>query len=476
MQIYNTLTRKKEEFTPIEPGKVKMYACGVTVYDLCHLGHARALITFDMIARYLRHKGFDVNFIRNITDIDDKIINRANEQGIDYKELTAKFIKAFYEDTKALGLHKPTHEPRATDYIDEIIAIIQGLEEKGLAYRVGQDVFYRVREFKGYGKLSGKNIDDLTSGARVEVMDQKADPLDFALWKGAKPGEPSWPSPWGDGRPGWHIECSAMSMKHLTETFDIHGGGRDLIFPHHENEIAQSEGCTGKPFAKFWVHNGFVNINEEKMSKSLGNFFTIRDILDKFPAEVVRLFILSSHYRSPLDYTDQIIYDAVSGLERFYQTGQRLSEYNAQPDNAEDLSEKIAAFRADFVKAMDDDFNTAKVVGQVFEWVRLLNKLMDETRLQQSDIKLFQEAMAEVHGVLGIFGSDAAAFLKELKDKRISDSKISEEEIQQLIVDRKQARKDKDFAKADQIRDDLLAKGIQLKDNPDGTTGWTVVS
>lgn len=477
MKIYNTLSRQKEEFKPIHEGKVGMYACGVTVYDYCHLGHARALITFDVIFRYLKFKGYDVMFVRNFTDVDDKIIKRANERGITCHELTSEFIQAFQDDTCALGLQSPTIEPKATEHIKEIIAIVKGLLDKGLAYVVGGDVYFSVRNFKGYGKLSGKNIEDLESGARVEVSEAKQDPLDFALWKSAKPGEPKWPSPWGEGRPGWHIECSAMSMKYLGETFDIHGGGMDLIFPHHENEVAQSEGCTGKPFAKYWVHNGFVNIDAEKMSKSLGNFKTIRDILKKYPAEVIRLFIVNSHYRSPLDYTDQVVFDAVSGLERYYQTLARVEEC-AKSDPAAtstSITAQIKQARVDFEEAMDDDFNTAKVVGLVFEQVRTLNRLLDQNQLSSNDAKAFLEMAGEVHSVLGVFGSDPNVFLNELKSKCLSQSSLCEADILRYIEDRQAARKNKDFKKADEMRDHLLEKGITLKDNPDGTTSWSTI-
>ncbi|MBF0103794.1 MAG: cysteine--tRNA ligase [Deltaproteobacteria bacterium] len=477
MQIYNTLTRKKEDLIPLEAGRVKMYACGITVYDFCHLGHARALLTYDIIARYLKYKGYQVLFVRNITDIDDKIINRANERGIDYRDLTKQYIGYFYEDTNTLGLLRPDHEPRATDCIAEIIALVQGLIDKDLAYNVHGDVFYAVRKFKGYGKLSGKNIEELSSGARVDVNEAKRDPLDFALWKAAKLNEPSWDSPWGKGRPGWHIECSAMSMKYLSATFDIHGGGRDLIFPHHENEIAQSEGFTDKPFARYWFHNGFVNINTEKMSKSLGNFKTIRDILQKFPAEVVRFFILSSHYRSPLDYTDQNIFDAVTSLERYYETKKRLKDYCAQgldPASPEKLGDKIAAFKNDFITSMDDDFNTAKVVGAVFEWVRVWNKLLDEGRALCDDIRVFFNVIEEIHQTLGMFGSDPDVFLTELKNKRVTQTAVSPESIEGLIAERQGARKGKNFKRSDEIRDELLKNGIVLKDHPDGTTSWTV--
>jgi cysteinyl-tRNA synthetase len=476
VKIYNTLTRQKEEFKPIKEGKVGMYACGVTVYDYCHLGHARALITFDIIYRYLKFKGYQVTFVRNFTDVDDKIINRAKERGIPYDQLTKEFIQAFKDDTCALGFERPTVEPKATEHIPEIIRVIENLEKRGLAYRAGGDVYFSVRDFKSYGKLSGKNIEDLESGARVDVNEAKKDPLDFALWKAAKPGEPHWPSPWGEGRPGWHIECSAMSMKYLGETFDIHGGGMDLIFPHHENERAQSEGATGKTFAKHWVHNGFVNIDAEKMSKSLGNFKTIRDILKKYPAEVIRLFIVNSHYRSPLDYTDQVVFDAVSGLERYYQTLARVGECtkSGPATTATSIAAQLKQACVDFEEAMDDDFNTAKVVGLVFEQVRTLNRLLDQNALSAKDALAFLELGKKIHSVLGVFGSDPEVFLNELKAKSLAQSAVSEEEILQKIAERKEARKNKDFKRADEIRKELQAKGVELKDNPDGSTTWTI--
>lgn len=480
LQIYNTLTRQKEEFKPITPGKVKMYVCGVTVYDYCHIGHARCYVTFDMIFRSLKYLGFDVTYVRNFTDVDDKIINRANEQGVTCSEVTEKFIRTFHDDMMALGVQSPTIEPKATEHIPEMIQIIAKLESKGIAYQAGGDVFYAVRKFDGYGKLSGKNIEDLEAGARVDVMESKKDPLDFALWKSAKPGEPKWPSPWGEGRPGWHIECSAMSMKHLSETFDIHGGGRDLIFPHHENEIAQSEACNAKPFAGYWVHNGFVNINAEKMSKSLNNFLTIRDVTQHFPAEVLRMFILSAHYRSPLDYTEQNLAQALSGLERYYETKRRLEELVGKlGSDATDCDAGILAhverLKSDFDEAIRDDFNTAKVVGTIFEIVRDWNRLLDEGRpVSKACLETFFARIRDIHAVLGLFGSDSAAFFADLKSKALGRKGIDAAEIEAQIVRRREARKNKDFKLSDQIRDELKARGVGLKDNPDGTTSWTI--
>ena len=323
LSVFNTMGSRKEPFVPLAPGKVRMYVCGVTVYDLCHIGHARANVAFDIIVRYLRHAGYDVTYVRNFTDIDDKILRRAAQEGSDYLAVSTKYIRAFHDDFDRLGLLRPDAEPKATENIPEIVALVARLVRGGKAYEVGGDVYYSVKGFPGYGKLSGKNVDDLRAGARVDVDERKNDPLDFALWKASKPGEPAWESPWGPGRPGWHIECSAMSMKHLGETFDIHGGGKDLVFPHHENEIAQSEAATGKPFARYWLHNGFVNVNNEKMSKSLGNFFTLRDVLAQFKPEVLRFFLASSHYRSPIDYSDQSLTEAKAGLDRLYRVKEK---------------------------------------------------------------------------------------------------------------------------------------------------------
>ncbi|HLD44553.1 MAG TPA: cysteine--tRNA ligase [bacterium] len=479
LHLYNTLTRKKEEFKPLTDGKVGMYACGVTVYDYCHLGNARAMVNFDVLHRYLKYVGYDVTFVRNFTDVDDKIIRKANAENISCSEVTSKYIAAFYEDTNALGLVNPTIEPRATDHIPDIIAIINKLVDKGLAYQIGGDVFYAVRSFPQYGKLSGKNIEDLESGARVDVSDVKKDPLDFALWKSAKPNEPKWPSPWGEGRPGWHIECSAMSTKYLGDTFDIHCGGCDLIFPHHENEIAQSEGATGKPFARFWVHNGFLNIDSEKMSKSLGNFFTTREVLKKFPAEAIRHFILSAHYRSPIDYSEKNISDSIKALERFYQTKSRLEKFIQQPSDPaipsqQHVPAKLENLKNEFIMALDDDLNTAMVMGLVFEWVRTWNKLIDENRANQKDAKDFLDIINDIHKVLGVFGSDANAYLDELKQKGMAGLLVLEEDILKLIEERKLARKNRDFKRSDEIRDQLLKQGITLKDNTDGTTSWMV--
>ncbi|HKI52306.1 MAG TPA: cysteine--tRNA ligase [Geothermobacteraceae bacterium] len=492
LRLYNTLSGKKEEFQPLEPGKVKMYVCGVTVYDYCHIGHARANIVFDVIYRYLKFAGYQVNYVRNYTDVDDKIIKRANERGITSKALAEEFIRAFDEDMAALNLERPTHQPKATEYIDEIIAITQTLVDKGMAYASGGDVYYRVDRFANYLKLSKRNMDEMLAGARIAPGEQKENPMDFALWKAAKPDEPSWESPWGPGRPGWHIECSAMSSSLLGETFDIHGGGRDLIFPHHENEIAQSEGASGKPFVKYWMHNGFVNVNQEKMSKSLGNFFTIRDILKSYDPEVVRFFILTAHYRSPVDFSDQNLEDAKAGLTRFYegmQTAQKVIDSYPQPDKAicpeisaeeREVYDQIEALEDRFVEAMNDDFNTAAAIGHLFEGVRALNRLAAVGRFTDCPLSLtvLQEGIAKLQqlgGVLGLFASEPTAWLEGQKSSGLTGLSITAEEIEQLIVARKQARQERDFARADQIRNELAAKGIELLDSKDGTT-WKLHS
>ncbi len=470
MQIYNSLNRRKEKFEPLSPGKIGLYACGVTVYDLCHIGHARSLVVFDVIYRYLRYRGYEVTFVRNFTDIDDKIINRSNERGISWKELADKYIDEFYVDMDRLGLLRPTVEPRATDHIAEIVALVKRLEEKGLAYEVDGDVYYRLQGFKGYGKLSGKNVDDLLSGARVEVDDRKESPLDFALWKKSKPGEPSWPSPWGEGRPGWHIECSAMSQKYLGETFDIHGGGKDLIFPHHENEIAQSEGATGKPLARFWIHNGFVNINQEKMSKSLGNFLTIRELLKEVHPEVLRFFVISSHYRSPIDFSRENVAVAAAGLERLYQSLERLDEKAAGSDPGPEspLDERLSAWKEDFVAAMDDDFNSAAATAVLFEASKEINRWLDEAGdgVPAPAAARVAANFRELGGVLGLFGEAPGTFLQ----RGSGDGNEPEAaEIEKLIAERAAARKEKNWAEADRIRDLLDKRGVVLKDGPEGT-------
>jgi len=454
LQIYNSRTRRKEELVPIQPGRVRMYVCGMTVYDLCHLGHARVMVVFDMVYRYLRARGYQVEYVRNITDIDDKIIDRANERGESCGALTERFIAAMHEDADALGILPPTQEPRATAHMEEILAMIRVLVDKGHAYVAANgDVYYAVASFDGYGRLSGKDPRELRAGARVEVGEAKRDPLDFALWKASKLGEPAWNSPWGSGRPGWHIECSAMSTACLGNHFDIHGGGADLQFPHHENEIAQSEGATGEPFVNCWMHNGFVRVNEEKMSKSLGNFFTVREILSRYRPEEVRYFILSSHYRSPLNYDDAHLDHARSALTRFYMALRGLPEAN--PAGGE-------AFRTRFHAAMDDDFNTPEALAVLFDLAREIN------RVRAKDVQSAATLGAELRvlgGVLGILRDDPESYLRgEPADAGLTDARI-----QEMIDRRIAARKAKDWGTADRIRDEIQAAGILLEDGTAGT-------
>jgi cysteinyl-tRNA synthetase len=479
LRVYNTLTGAKEKFQPLHPGKVGMYVCGVTVYDYCHIGHARANIVFDVIYRYLRYAGYEVNFVRNYTDVDDKIINRANERGIDSRELAEEFIRAFDEDMATLGLDLPTLQPKATEHIPQIIALVRRLIDKGIAYESGGDVYFAVERFPSYLKLSKRNMEEMRAGARIAPGERKKNPMDFALWKAAKPGEPSWESPWGPGRPGWHIECSAMSMEYLGESFDIHGGGKDLVFPHHENEIAQSEAATGQPFVKYWLHNGFVNVNQEKMSKSLGNFFTIRDIVKSYDPEVVRFFILTAHYRSPIDFSDQNLKDAKAGLSRFYEALQAAAEaVEGCPEGEGGGSEEGTALEGAFREAMDDDFNTALAIGHLFEGVRNMNRLTGEKKFRKKADKVaavhdLHRTVSRLGGVLGLFGSDPAAWLEKQKFSALAELDITAEEIEEMIGQRRQARVDRDFARSDEIRDELAARGILLLDSPEGTS-WKV--
>jgi cysteinyl-tRNA synthetase len=456
LRIHNDLTRRKDDFAPIEPGHVRMYVCGMTVYDLCHLGHARVMVVFDVVYRYLRARGYEVTYVRNITDIDDKIIRRANENGEPFTALTERFVQAMREDAAALGVLPPTLEPRATEHLDEIVQMIERLIANGHAYVADNgDVYYAVGSFEGYGKLSGKSIEDLQAGARVEPGEDKRDPLDFALWKAAKPGEPAWDSPWGPGRPGWHIECSAMSTRALGNHFDIHGGGADLTFPHHENEIAQSEGATGEPFVNCWMHNGFVRINDEKMSKSLGNFFTVREILQSYRPEEVRYFILTSHYRSPLNYDEANLQNARGALTRFYTALRGLPD--AEPDASGELT-------ARFVAAMDDDFNTPEALAVLFDLAREVNRLRRDSDAAAAPLGA---ELRRLGGMLGILHDDAETYLRggEAVDEGPSDA-----EIEGLISQRLAARKAKNWAEADRIRDALKGKGVLLEDGPGGTT------
>ncbi len=473
LQIYNSLTKKKESFTPIEPGKVRMYVCGMTVYDYCHVGHARVMVAFDIVARYLRARGFDVIYIRNITDIDDKIIKRAQENGEDVGALTARFIAAMDEDAARLGVLKPDAEPRATVYMPQIEKMIGTLVDRDLAYQAGnKDVYYRVRQFGPYGALSGKTLDDLRAGARVEIGEEKDDPLDFVLWKAAKPGEPHWASPWGAGRPGWHIECSAMSTACLGNHFDIHGGGMDLKFPHHENEIAQSEGATGEKFVNTWMHVGFVRVNQEKMSKSLGNFFTLREVLKQYDPEVLRYFILASHYRSPLDYSDENLKAAKSALDGFYIAlrGIPVGVAPVESANAPSLARGPrlgpigeTEYTKRFHEAMEDDFNTPAALAALFDLARALNKAHGDTA---QAARLGAELRA-LGGILGILQRDPEEYLRA----GATDA-LNEADIEALVARRLEARKNRNWAESDRIRDELKAKGVLLEDAAGGKTVW----
>ena len=464
LRVYNTLGRKKEIFEPIEAGKVRMYVCGPTVYDSCHIGHARSVVVFDVIVRYLEAAGYAVTYVRNFTDVDDKIIKRASEMGIGTAQLAEKFIAEFYRDMDALNIRRATVEPRATEHIDAIVQVIERLFEKDLAYVVDGDVYFSVTDFADYGKLSGRKLEDMEAGARVDVDDRKRNPFDFALWKSAKPGEPSWKSPWGRGRPGWHIECSAMSGVFLGESFDIHGGGKDLIFPHHENEIAQSEAYSDKPFAHYWMHNGYININNEKMSKSKGNFFTVRDILAQYEAEVLRFFILSAQYRNPINFSEELIMQASSGLERLYNAKENLLYAMETGGDAPltvteiEILSSLRRHKERFIEAMDDDLNTADGISAIFELVRDIN-----SNLQDAPTRTFAEnaykLLMELAGVLGILGREKGGL---------------DEQVESMIAERQEARKNKNFARSDEIRDELKAMGIVLEDTPQGVK-WSKV-
>jgi len=481
--LHNTLSGKLEPLAPLVPGKVGLYVCGVTVYDRCHVGHARSLVFFDTVVRYLRFTGYDVTFVRNITDIDDKIIKRAAEETIPSEELASRYIGTFRADVAALGCLQPDVEPRATDHIPEMLDLIARLEKRGIAYASEGDVYCAVAKIPGYGKLSKRKLDELLAGARVEVGERKKADLDFALWKAAKPGEPFWESPWGPGRPGWHLECSAMSTKYLGQPFDLHGGGEDLIFPHHENEIAQSEGATGTPFVKHWIHHAFVRINEEKMSKSLGNFLTIEEILKRVPSEALRLFLVSTHYRSPVDFSDQSLIDAQRACARLHETLARVEEKVGRaavapqgavraPDVAS-LPASIRPFHEQFVAAMDDDLNSARALGVVFDEVREINRLLD-AGADAAVVAEHHANFARLGGVLGVLRHPASSYLESEKGRHLAGAGIDPAEVERLIGERAAARKAKDFKRGDAIRDELLARGVVLKDGAGGTT-WSVV-
>ncbi len=485
IRIHNTLSGKKEDLQTLEPGHVKLYVCGITSYDYCHIGHARSVLAFDMIVRYLKYRGYKVTFVRNFTDIDDKIIARAKEQNTTSEELANRFINEFYTDMDKLGADRPDIEPRATGHIKEMTDIISELIEKGMAYQSGNDVYYVVDSFPEYGKLSKRNIEDMKAGSRVSVNEQKKNPMDFVLWKGSKPGEPTWDSPWGPGRPGWHIECSAMSRKYLGETFDIHGGGQDLIFPHHENEIAQSEGANGKPFVKSWIHHGFVTIRDEKMSKSLGNFLTVRDILANYHPEVLRFFIFSTHYRNPLDFSESAMRDATTGLERLYECVAAVDSLDAETGDRQAASvlsakdiKKINQLETRFQQAMDNDFNTAQAQGIFFDTVKTINRVHGKLTPSSAseDIRFLKNGVAvlrKLAAIMGILKEDAQQFLTARREQLIADSDIDPTVIERLIAERCQCRLDKNWTRSDEIRDELLAKNIELNDGPDGTT-WSV--
>lgn len=482
MKIYNTLTGKKEEFVPISANEVKIYACGVTVYDYCHIGHARSAVVFDVIRRYFQYRGFRVVYVRNFTDIDDKIINKARQEGIPWDAVAKKYTTEYYTDMDRLGVGRADIEPKATEYIGEIIEIVQRLIEKGFAYAVDGSVYFAVDAFPDYGKLSKRDKDEMIAGARIEVDERKRNPLDFALWKQSKEGEPYWESPWGKGRPGWHIECTAMSIRHLGESFDIHGGGADLLFPHHENEIAQSEAATGKPFVKYWVHNGFITIDKEKMSKSLGNFFTIREVLERFDPEVVRFFLLSTHYRSPIEFSDAQLHEAEASIDKYYATVSRIDDFaatkmesgGALSKEGELFSALLASFPERFQEAMDDDFNTALAIGHIFELIRELNRFLDSKPSSVKDGELIfraRESLAEAGKILRLFGRTPSEWYASLM--KVKGIGLPEAEIYDKIKKRQDARLRKDWKLADLIRRELEEKGIILEDKKE-RTDWKV--
>ena len=462
MRLYNSMTRTKEEFVPIEPGKVKMYSCGPTVYNYFHIGNARPFIMFDILRRYFEYRGYEVNFVQNFTDIDDKVINKANDEGVTYDVIADRYIKEYFVDAQGLGIHKATVHPRATETMDAIIDIVKKLVENGYAYESQGDVYFRTKKFKEYGKLSHQPLDELQAGARISVGELKEDPMDFAVWKAAKPGEPSWTSPWGEGRPGWHIECSAMANKYLGETIDIHSGGKDLIFPHHENEIAQSECANGCEFAHYWLHNGFLTIDNEKMSKSKGNFFMVRDAAKVYGYETIRMFMLSAHYRSPLNYSEDSLMMAKASLERLYTAAENLlfllDHQSGDTMTAEEATkmESFGKYRQKFIDAMDDDLNTADALAAIFELVREINTAVKDPNCTKAFVQAAYDEMMELCGVVG---------LVDHLEKKTIDS-----EVEELIAQRAAAKKAKNFAEADRIRDYLLnEKGIIIKDTRQGT-------
>ena len=456
MKLYNTLTREKEEFVPLKQNKVSMYSCGPTVYNFFHIGNARPFIVFDVLRRYLKYRGYDVTFVQNFTDIDDKLIRKANEEGKTVPEIAEHYIKEYFVDAKGLGIQKADIHPRATENIPEIIELIKTLIDKGFAYEVGGDVYFSTTKFTGYGKLSHYNMEELEAGARIGVDERKKDAMDFALWKAQKAGEPAWESPWGPGRPGWHIECSAMANKYLGETIDIHSGGVDLIFPHHENEIAQSEAATGKPFAKYWLHNAFLNIDNQKMSKSLGNFFTVRDASKQYDYEVIRFFMLSAHYRSPVNYSPEQLEQAKSGLDRLYECKGNMTfllQSAAAQEEGANTVEKLQEYKAKFIEAMDDDLNTADGIAAIFELVREINTMIGSGQTGRAFLESALNIFNELTGVLGIVQKEEDTLATE---------------VERLIEERQQARKEKNWKLSDEIRDKLKGMGIELQDTPQG--------
>ncbi|MBP1747993.1 MAG: cysS [Deltaproteobacteria bacterium] len=474
LKVYNTISGKKEDFTPVSEGKVKLYVCGVTVYDHCHIGHARSAIVFDTLFRYLRSKGYDVTYVRNFTDIDDKIIRRSHAENIAWQEIGQKYIQSFYDDMDALGILRPTHEPRATEHIGDMIALVDSLLKKGHAYNVDGDVYFSVDSFKNYGQLSKRPLEDMVAGARVEVDEKKKNPLDFALWKASKEGEPSWDAPFGAGRPGWHIECSVMSTLYLGNPFDIHGGGKDLVFPHHENEKAQTEAATGEKFVNYWVHNGFVNIDREKMSKSIGNTLLIRDYLKEYHPEVLRLFYLSNHYRSPVDYNSQSIDDVNTALHRLYYTRERAIE----AQKGKKFEPRAFAMADEMVKkfaeAMDDDFNTALAISYIFDLSKEINRMVEKR--DESAVALIASAEAafeSMAGTLGLLGDTLESLESQGKLRHLTRMGLDVSLVENAINDRIEARKNKNFQKADEIRNMLADKGIMLLDTPKGTQ-WRI--
>lgn len=490
LRFYNTLTNRKEEFRPIEDGKVGMYVCGITAYDMCHIGHARSAVVFDVIFKYFKYRGYNVTYVKNFTDIDDKIIAKANTEGTDISNITERYIKEHNEDMDRMGVARPTIAPKATENIQGMIRLINALIEKGLAYIVEGDVYYAVDKFKGYGKLSGRNLDDMMAGARIDIDEKKKNPLDFILWKSAKKGEPWWDSPWGRGRPGWHIECSVMSQRFLGETFDIHGGGQDLIFPHHENEIAQSEGATGQTFANYWIHNGFIRVNQEKMSKSLGNIFNMREAMTMYHPEVLRLFMLQSHYRSPVDFSDESLADARMGMERFYETLKKVKDaISAEVDRSgvssknlsgkdQEVFARLQTLPDRFVEAMDDDFNTARAIGYIFDTVRLINGYMADKEFTLTSESLFvldeaKKNMRSVGKVLGLFLEDPDEYFEQDKKREARKMGLDTDEIERLIEERREARTAKNWNRADEIRDTLAAQKVIIQDSAGGTT-WKI--